>query len=1251
LKELFCLVDQDSKGLIDSKKMQASIRDLGKEINLNRVQAAVAAHDDNGDGILTFSETTLAIAVDIDLERPLSEQDNQEGIFAPEDAFGCFLKSDALADAEAKLLPLGEKCLAEAGSRFASLQPELIQVTLALRPMVRQDEHIKAIDAWIDVRLGQLDVFKNCTNQQMKSMCHSLTIKEFEPGEVICHEDDPAVCTYIILEGCVTLTNKPKGRPADWVRGDPEPSKELYLPWSYVYSVLTDIREEMACIKRIIQLIEKTHNAEPIRHLQLVMEETLKHVAGWIARTKDHVTDDLASSSMYGGFDLTNLVAYFQPLIDAAKDLKKHFMFLLVVRMMMKSEIELWPESKKLNYAVSSVVRVLVESVDRLEKIRLHIDAIAKQRPEDATFSWKNPNSIIGLPEDYVGSKGPILGPRRLFGDAGMGREKSALYAVTCTAGGIGHREGAKKAILLCIDRSSYKKIVAMEVCKTLQYCAAFKSVPLNQMQELAIHAIPMILPFHSALFTYGQEAKCIYVVERGEVSIEAPGKQRELIKDAIINADVKKQMQAKEEVLQQVPKTDVERACLELELKVEGMAPSPFKDAELERLAELQKEVKEIIYWRRKQAAEEESRPGRSKSDSKKTQKKTAVSEVISCLDGKKKSKFIQNKPVFETQNSQVALCGPGALIDEAHRNNPNDPKSIWIHCSDCRANSNDVKIFRIAREDFEHCTKKQWQEESNFGMTKEENRGRRIHKLDSVKAQLKWEHEEAKRMGLDEAKKMAVIQSRSNSPEASSGDQRYIDPEAEEKARGPRAEESKTRRAMAGKDSWRRNHGTFVFTTQIEEQDMVPHPPQQEKVLLKASAERDPISAASLYHQAITYNAYTTNQIPQHAQLLAYNKTRAEVPTHEDIDRVRTEIREDVENGRPVGENELQDRMQALFLEQHQDDEDVRKYREDRAQTKPKDPKVLAQIEEEAVTASQRFKEAADAKIVRDNRQNGGAGGDAAAMVQREYVGLSERTLRFISTPGLREKLRASGALTARDSRHEDGGIKAHWESPVLNVQSKSDRFNVHEPRYCRHNSQRYWGAPAMISQESEVPFQFAKNICDRQRQLANGSAEEARELLRKSVVLENTLSGGARNRWERKLNEVKITRRKPHPELMTSGTCTRWTEGIYAKNARVAAEKAEEAKRGRTPELKKRVARQKDRTVEVNAEVGEGMMGLMRDCMFPPVRKVTDVCFGEQNTLGVRDDHRPGWAATAVVLKVAKPTGVSYGAATHR
>jgi len=70
-----------------------------------------------------------------------------------------------------------------------------------------------------------------------------------------------------------------------------------------------------------------------------------------------------------------------------------------------------------------------------------------------------------------------------------------------------------------------------------------------------------------------------------------------------------------------------------------------------------------------------------------------------------------------------------------------------------------------------------------------------------------------------------------------------------------------------------------------------------------------------------------------------------------------------------------------------------------------------------------------------------------------------------------------------------------------------------------------------------------------------------------------------------------------------------------------------------------------------MEEAAGKGGGMMGLFRDCMFPPVRKVQDECYGEEGGMGVHRDSRPEWSHNKGTGAGGQhPSGCS-GAQTHR
>jgi hypothetical protein len=95
----------------------------------------------------------------MDLEKPLSEQDNTAGIFSPEDAVACYDRAQALqVDADRRSLPLGEKVLGQAGERHSSLRVEQVEDLLHMRPLQRQDDDLARIEEWLTARLGQLEV-------------------------------------------------------------------------------------------------------------------------------------------------------------------------------------------------------------------------------------------------------------------------------------------------------------------------------------------------------------------------------------------------------------------------------------------------------------------------------------------------------------------------------------------------------------------------------------------------------------------------------------------------------------------------------------------------------------------------------------------------------------------------------------------------------------------------------------------------------------------------------------------------------------------------------------------------------------------------------------------------------------------------------------------------------------------------------------------------------------------------------------
>ena len=200
--------------------------------------------------------------------------------------------------------------------------------------------------------------------------------------------------------------------------------------------------------------------------------------SGWRARCKEHIADDLSPNTSASGNDLTALVIYAETLIEAAKEFKKHFLFLLVLQLMVRHELDLFPEAKQLCYAVRAVVENLVGTIGRLEAIQKHIDEtrqlVQMGLSNQASFSWADITAHIanngvgpvtnahstsgGHPTDAQETRGstvlgPSIGPRRLFGDAGMGREKHAVYSATCIAGvgdalvGTGPQDEKVKAI------------------------------------------------------------------------------------------------------------------------------------------------------------------------------------------------------------------------------------------------------------------------------------------------------------------------------------------------------------------------------------------------------------------------------------------------------------------------------------------------------------------------------------------------------------------------------------------------------------------------------------------------------------------------------------------------------------------------------------------------------------------------------------------------------------------------------------
>lgn len=1042
----------------------------------------------------------------------------------------------------------------------------------------------------------------------------------------------------------------------------------MYLPWAYIQSELSSILESVEGLKKIIKLIHKQHNTEPVRRLGVVMEEAVRWIGGWKARCKERVVEDLAPGHSVSGNDLTGLVLYLDTLIDAAKEFKKHFLFLLVLKLMVRHEIDLWPEAKKLCYAASMVVGSLCDTVERLAVIQRHLENNRRLQqmglPAKQQFSWTafNRHFIEGgvgqidhtsdddRPEpepeiegdqeaDQVEScsqedpeenrvakridgpmTGPSIGPKRLFGDAGMGREKAALYSASCVAGAEG--DSGENVKVLVIERSSYKKVVAMEICRTLQRVSAFEGFPQSQLQEIAMHAVPMSVAFHSYLFSSGDEAKYVYVVERGELRVEAPNKQREAIKTHVADARRKSTEDAKRAVHQQLPESQLEKDCLELELKVDLLAEGAFKEAEKARLVAMQEDVEHIIFMRG--ADDEEQRIKALKKPPKKPTK--------SCLESSQKSHFLEPRGLDPV--AELALVGPGTLIYEGEREDPYSRKNLrWVHKNDCRCTSNETRVFRILREDYEHGIRKPWTEETNGAPERTEDRGARLHRLDDLREGMKSKRtEQIRQCGGEQGGDTVDNSEVPPAPHLLRMPTPPPEPKFTKNEPGVGdASESKAKRAMAGKESWRRQHGSFVFHQKAEGLDDLLTNPAPPPLAVSQPAPEELESqegCISYFHNRLSYQSHTSSQLPIHTQKMAQNKARAHIPSYIDYDQVRREIAEDEALGYKSGPSEIQDRIAAVMQARQEEEALEREKRLERASKRPRDEKQLKAIEAEASVAQERLVRDTEEKK-RRREQLKPQGGDSEALVHANMPGMSDQRFRNIPTPQLRERLRANGALTARDDRKADGGIQQAWESPVKNYGGKPARFNVSEPRYCRHNTARFWQRNDDESTVGVEMDHFAKGIWAKQKEVADKATAAARESLRFALKYPGEVDKEGKPQWERKIEEKKTPRRRPQPEKQTAQVSTRWTERLEAKNAKKWEARAKAAKRGRTPELALAGLKAQDRAVEEAAGKGGGMMGLFRDCMFPPVRKVQDECFGEDGAMGVRQDARPSWS----------------------
>jgi hypothetical protein len=191
-------------------------------------------------------------------------------------------------------------------------------------------------------------------------------------------------------------------------------------------------------------------------------------------------------------------------------------------------------------------------------------------------------------------------------------------------------------------------------------------------------------------------------------------------------------------QVAQQLPESALEKESLQLELRVDLLANGPFKEAEKLRLRTMQEDCAHLILMR---AASEEAKRVRHLKDPPK-------GKTASCLESTQKKHFSEAKGL--SLPTELALLGPGCVVYEGQLEDPHNPKNTkWVHTNDCRGNSNDVRIFRILREDYENGIRKQWTEDSNGAPERTDDRGSRITRLDVLREDMQATRAEEIRQG----------------------------------------------------------------------------------------------------------------------------------------------------------------------------------------------------------------------------------------------------------------------------------------------------------------------------------------------------------------------------------------------------------------------------------------------------------------------------------------------------------------------
>ena len=133
-----------------------------------------------------------------------------------------------------------------------------------------------------------------------------------------------------------------------------------------------------------------------------------------------------------------------------------------------------------------------------------------------------------------------------------MGRERPGVFG-SCVAGGEGN--SGENVKVLCIERSSYKKVVAMEICRTLQRVSAFEGFPPSQLRRLRCMPCRSLLRFIPTSFS--ETKPSMSPVERGEFRLKlrpAPGHQ-----DASLGCS-ENRPKTREEVYQQLPESQIEK-------------------------------------------------------------------------------------------------------------------------------------------------------------------------------------------------------------------------------------------------------------------------------------------------------------------------------------------------------------------------------------------------------------------------------------------------------------------------------------------------------------------------------------------------------------------------------------------------------------------------------------------------------------------------------------------------------------------